>query len=192
MNARELAFHLRQAIVSAQDQGNTAVEAESLVRYLDNVIQSEVEDPSPGEMERYNSQLQLSAEHYRAGVENNLEMFRSVIQSGQSALRTAFLLNGGASIALLAVIGNMVSEPGRKLVSVSGLADSLIVFVIGAFAIAFTSGVTYVSQWFSAGEKDWHKRTGFVLNVFAILIGFSSFGFFLWGMVRAYNVFQLG
>jgi len=54
---------------------------------------------------------------------------------------------------------------------------------------ALASGVTYLSQWFYAGEPSWQKKTGFALNIAAILFGLGAYGVFGLGMWRAYRVF---
>ena len=103
-------------------------------------------------------------------------------------MRSAFLLNGGAAIALLPFISHLTEkQPGK----VSVFADSLMPFVVGVLAIAVTSGVTYLSQWFYAAENSaWKGKIGFWLNIGAIILGLSSYGFFVWGMCRAYSGFQ--
>jgi hypothetical protein len=82
---------------------------------------------------------------------HGVEMFRSVIQAGQNALRSAFLMNGGASVALLAFVGHLSSVAPKK---VPMLAPSLATFVGGVLVAALASGVTYLSQWFYAGKPS--------------------------------------
>jgi hypothetical protein len=188
MNVREFASHLRQLVVEVKEKGSEAVNSDSLITYLDNVIDADPSEPSVTELEKYKTQLQLHTEEYRARVETDREAFKAVIQAGQNALRTAFLLNGGSSVALLAVIGKFVTVE-HSLEYVPALANSLILFVIGTFLIAFSSAVTYMSQWFHAGDAAKYCEVGLGLNIAAIMIGLSSFGFFLWGMLRAYQAF---
>lgn len=189
MDAKEFAAQLRKIIADLKNQGTAAIYSENLIAYLDNVIASDLPDPSPADLEQYKARLRLQTEEYRARVETDREVFKAVIQAGQNALRTGFLLNGGASIAVLAVIGKFMTVE-ESLQWVPPLSNSLILFVIGTFLIAFSSAVTYLSQWFYGGDADSHYKLGLGLNIFAILIGLSSFGFFLWGMIRAYHVFQ--
>lgn len=189
MNVREFATQLRQAVSDLKAQGSEAINSDSLITYLDNVIAADPSEPSASELEQYKAKLNLQAEEYRARVETDKELFKSVIQAGQNAIRTGFLLNGGASVALLAVIGKFMTVPD-SLDYVPPLANSLVMFVTGTFLIAFCSAVTYLSQYAVVGDKGWHQTTGLALNVLAILLGLSSFGCFIWGMIRAYHVFQ--
>lgn len=189
MDAKEFAAQLRNIITDLKDQGTAAIYSDNLITYLNNVIESNLPDPSPADLEQYKARLRLQTEEYRARVETDREVFKAVIQAGQNALRTGFLLNGGASVALLAVIGKFMTVE-ESVQFVPSLANSLILFVIGTFLIAFSSAVTYLSQWIYGGNADSNYKVGFGLNIVAILIGLSSFGFFLWGMIRAYHVFQ--
>lgn len=189
MDAKQFAAQLRQIIADLKDQGTAAIYCENLITYLDNVIAADTSAPSPAEMKQYEAQLQLQVEVYRARVETDREEFKAVIQAGQNALRTGFLLNGGASVTILAVIGKFMTAEG-SMSYVPPLANSLILFVTGTVLIAFSSALTYLSQWFGGGGKDWHTKVANGLNYVTILIGLSSFGFFVWGMVRAYHVFQ--
>jgi hypothetical protein len=136
-------------------------------------------------------------EHYKATQAHNLEMFRATNTAGQSALRTSFLMNGGASVAILTFIGHLATNTSGK-VPIHLLAPSLAIFVFGVLLVAFASGATYLAQlfyeqwsyaqWSHAG-KQWAKTTGFVLNTMAIVFGFVSYVFFAWGACKAYSVF---
>ena len=102
-------------------------------------------------------------------------MFRSVILSGQNALKTAFLMNGGATMAFTCFL--------RKLsmatqVQSAVFASALVVFVIGVLAITVASGLTYLSQWFYAHSEPWKRKIGHVLNFLTIALGLASYGFF--------------
>ena len=111
-----------------------------------------------------------------------LEGFRSVIQVGQSALKTCILVNGGAAVALLAFVGHLV-EQAKPQIPVRSLALAMAVFVGGVFAGGLASAFTYLSQWSSSG--NW-PRTGLALNIAAIASGLVSLGCFCGGGVCAY------
>lgn len=137
-------------------------------------------------MEKYRADLQLHIEQNKNYHASQLEMFRSVITSGQNAIRSSFLLNGCASVALLAFIGHLSSVAPSK---VSIFAGVLMPFVFGVLAMTVTSGFTYLSQWFYDSKSPKAQKLGFNLNVACILLGISSYVFFMWGMYRAYFAF---
>lgn len=116
-------------------------------------------------------------------------MFRSVITAGQSAIKTSFLLNGGASLATLVFIGHLAQFHPAKI----GLFLYLLrLFAWGVFASAITSGVTYLSQWFYADEKNWKKKFDCVFNILGILLWIVSFLIFAWGLWAAEQGFRVG
>lgn len=187
MSAKEFAAQLRQIIVDLKANGTAAIYNDNLIAYLDNVIDSPMPVVSDSELEQYKADLQLQVQQYRAEHEGKLEMFRSVILAGQNALRASFLLNGGASVAMLAFISRLTEIHPDKVVVFTA---SLIPFIIGVLAITMASGATYLSQWFGAGAIENYHKTAFRLNIVAILLGLSSYGFFIWGMTRAYHGFM--
>lgn len=186
MSTKEFAAQLRGTLQSIKAGGTAAIYCDNLIAYLDEVIKSPSPVVTPAELARYEADLQLWIEQAKSAHESSLEMFRSVITAGQSAIRSAFLLNGGASVALLAFVSHLAETQPSKVML---FANSLLPFVIGVLAITMTSGFTYLSQWFYAGDTPSKVKAGFVLNLLAILLGLSSYGFFVWGMCRAYQGF---
>jgi len=185
MNAKEFAAQLKATIEDIKAKGTVAIDCDNLIAYLREVIKS----PSPAstaELERFKADLQVWVEQNKAVHESKLEMFRSVIQSGQYAIRSSFLLNGGAAVAMLAFIGKLTEAKADKIAI---FASSLTMFVIGVLTITIASGFTYLSQWFYAGGAKWKVTTGFWFNVLAIVLGLSSYGVFIWGMCDAYAAF---
>lgn len=125
----------------------------------------------------------LKVEHQH---QRNLEMFRSVIASGQGAIKSAFLLNGGAAVALLAFIAHLIQTKSDK---VADFSFCLLLFGGGALAVAVTSGLTYLTQWLFNSESGCAQKTGFVCNIFSIVFVLISYGLFLWGLFEAYCTF---
>ena len=187
MTTKSFATELRDTISSIRDeQGVTEIKCDNLIAYLEEVINSPGEDVNAIQMERYRAELQLCIKQNEAAQASNLEMFRSVISAGQNALKTAFLMNGGATVAILAFLGKLSDQHQDKIADFSA---SLVVFVIGVLAISMASGSTYLSQWFYAGSESWKQKTGFWLNILAISLGLASYGFFIWGTMRVYKAF---
>ena len=188
MSAKEFAVQLKNTIQQIKTNGTAAIYCDNLISYLDEVIKSPSPVVTEPELARYKAELELWIEQNKNAHASSLEMFRSVITAGQSAIRSSFLLNGGAAVAVLAFISHLTEKQPDK---VAVFADSLIPFVVGVLSITVTSGLTYLSQWFyGAEDRGWKEKTGFWLNVAAIVLGLSSYGFFAWGMCRAYLGFQ--
>ncbi|MDX1070470.1 hypothetical protein GOL32_18130 [Sinorhizobium medicae] len=184
MQAREFVEDLKTAVLKAKAEGNAHIPIDSLVDYLDSVPTAT--DPSPAAMEQYKAQLSAWVEEHKSRHSTDLEMFKSVITAGQGAIKTAFAMNSGAAVALLAFIGHLARfQPAQVPV----LAWTLLPFTSGVFLSGLLSGTTYLSQWLYAGEKESHRKAGYALNIFAILLGLATYGCFVWGMWCAIDAF---
>lgn len=187
MTTKSFATELRDVIRSIRDeQGVSEIKSYNLIAYLEEIINSPEEEIAPAQMEKYKAELQVWIKQNEAAQAEKIEMFRSVILAGQTALRTAFLMNGGATVALLAFLGRLSDQHQGKI---AVFASALVVFVIGVSAITVASGTTYLSQWFYAHSEPWKRKTGYVLNFLTIALGLASYGFFIWGTIRAYKAF---
>jgi hypothetical protein len=188
MTTPEFAAQLSETIRGIKENGTAAIYCDNLIAYLDEVAQKPAEEPTNAELAQYQAELQLRIEQGKGQHSAAVEMFKSVITAGQNAIRSAFLLNGGAAIALLAFISNLTTNKPDKVAEFSSV---LMPFVIGVLAISLTSGFTYLSQWLYASENETSKKAGFWFNMLCIALGLSSFGFFIWGMIRASEAFKI-
>lgn len=186
MTANEFAIQLKTTIEEIKENGTSTIYCDNLIAYLDEVINTPSHKLGEADLEKYRAELQAWIEKNKEINNSRLEMFRSVITSGQNAIKSSFLLNGGAAFAMLAFIGKL-TESQQSLIP--DFAYSLIIFVAGVLATSMTSGFTYLSQWFYSGDTPLKIRTGFWLNILSILLGFSSYGIFMWGMSSAYTNF---
>jgi hypothetical protein len=188
MNAKQFAAQMKATIENVKAQGTAAIYCDNIIAYLDSVINSPEPEPTQVDIERYKAELQNTIEATKHHLQSSLEMFRSVIGAGQSAIKSSFLLNGGAAVALLAFIAHLAQFGAAK---VPTFAACLLPFAFGALAIVVTSGLTYLSQWFYAGAVAgaWGKKVGFGLNIMCIVLGIASYGLFAWGLFATYATF---
>lgn len=185
MTVKAFATQLLNSVIEVK-ASSESIKCDNLILYLEKVIATDPGDLSADQIENLKAQLQIMVEREKSNHASDLEMFRTVIQSGQNALKTALLMNGGASVALLAFIGKLTEEQHSRI---PAFTDALAVFVCGVFAIVVSSGFTYLSQWFYAETENWKQHAGLIFNIFAILLGITSYGFFVWGMRSAYAAF---
>lgn len=188
MSAQEFAVQLKDTIQGIKDNGTAAIYCDNLIAYLDEISKSPSTSLSEAELERYKADLQLHIEQNKSHHASQLEMFRSIILAGQNAMRSSFLLNGGASVALLAFIGHLAKFSPDKVI---GFVNALIPFTLGVLAITVTSGFTYLSQWLYDSESIKVQRFGFALNITNIILGLSSYALFIWGIWCAYSSFKV-
>jgi len=186
MSVKQFAAQFKALIEDIKSKGTAAIYCDNLIAYLNEVQNSPESEPSPVEIERFKADLQNRVETNRHQHDQQLEMFRSVITSGQGAIKSSFLLNGAASIALLAFIGHLAQFNPAK---VATFASCLIPFSLGVLVIAITSGFTYLSQWLFASPHACARKVGFGFNILCILLGFGSYGLFAWGLHASYRQF---
>jgi hypothetical protein len=130
-------------------------------------------------------------------------MFESVIGYGQLSCKAAMLINGGASVAILAFLGQIFTRAeisGLKNLT-QCLSQSLCLFVIGTALAALLTGMGYFTQrMYSTEMRTFNQvalknfdsppdqqeklptpKKGHVLTAVSVLIGLGSFGCFLAG-----------
>ena len=186
MSETNFAANMKTAIEKIQGEGVESIACESIIAYLDKIIISPDTDLASITIEIYRADRQSQDERNKLQFQSNLEMFRSAINAGQNAIKSSFLLNGGASIALLAFIGHLAQIQADK---VPVFAESLLLFTFGVFAAAVMSGLTYSTQFIGASTRPWAKKVGNISNVLCILVGISSYGMFIWGLLNTYQAF---
>ena len=124
---------------------------------------------------------------------------RATIDSGNLALRSALLINGGAAIAILAYIGTLKIDHAAEVI------DSMIWFATGVFLAAVGLGLGFLTNYFHSSSEacqdlEWEhpyvisneksrllKRLSYRLLIGATLAGLFSLAFFLTGMIDVKN-----
>ncbi len=118
-----------------------------------------------------------------------IEMFRTVIDAGSSALRAAMIMNGGAAIALLSFLStSLVHAENFSTGLVGGVAQALLIFLVGIFLAGSASGTRYLAQYayYHSFQKPIVLRTGHFLNFITITLSVISFFSFISGGLLAY------
>ncbi len=116
------------------------------------------------------------------------KMFDAIHPYAGGALKSILLVNGGASIALLAFIGNIVTSNPKSLL-ISTLSLPLAYYTSGVLAAAAASAGAYITQYsyFHFGQKwgqFWHWTSAIVLIASYILFAIGSY--------LAYDTFRNG
>jgi len=200
MSRAETFKSIRRGVIGFQEQGNEVVEVAKLLKYLDGL------EAEMGESEEIVISKEVKLEEIRAKFVNqqleyswkkdfklanhlwekdsSLEMFKSVIVSGQNSLKACMLMHAGACIALLAFIGNLASSADTRLF-IPQLAGVMLWFVIGVLVVSIAYGTTYLTQhcYQHNEEGKWGVRWQVTSIVFAIL----SYLLFLGGSLQVYQ-----
>lgn len=183
MRVKEVIGIYTAAIADAAAQGADSVPVSELQRVnveISKIAAESPEDVAVGEaaLEEYKAQLAANIEHHRNLNDFNLEMLRGTVATGQSAVKSALLINGGAAVAVLAFLGNAWNKgfPHHVLTSA---AYGLSLFVWGVLAAAAASGFTYISQ---AGFGNEFGRRSQIIGtsgrIMAIVLVAAAYGLF--------------
>jgi len=192
MTAKDVILIIRQKILDAQNAGATEVTLSSLRVLIDQIDANTSADPAkmPWAI-LFTANHETALAKYRVRVDFSLEMFKSVIAVGQTALKSLFLINGGAAVAVLAFVGHLATA-GSSADSIRGFAAPLGCFVAGLLLVTIASGVTYLSQRAYARHKQ-GRKIGDRLNMVIIGVALLSVIAFSVGSYLAYQgLIQLG
>ena len=119
----------------------------------------------------------------RLGFERDL--LTAVVGFATTAIRSLFLLNGGAVIAILAFYGDVLAGGGSLPAGLrpAGLVAALAFFVAGLVAAFGCAASAYLGQ--MAFAESGRRRLAHWLRVLALLAAAGSVGCFALGAYRA-------
>lgn len=187
MDAKEFARKLESSIIELKSQGHESVKCDNLIRYINELIEAGCSDTdSTMVIESQKAKAQFALEEYKHNSSATLEMFKSVMQSGQNAIKTMLLLNGGAAIALLAFIGKLTDNNSR---AIPDFAYSLASFVIGALFMGFVACLTYLGQMAFDSDVTKHQQIGKGIQISCAILGALSLFSFSYGTYKTYQAF---
>ena len=195
MRTENLIGELRKIFSEMKNNGQTAVAISILETYF-NDIEKIINDPQSQLSEKQLheltlKQLEINNEKWKVQTESRtafgIELFRAVIEAGQTAIKSLILMNGGAAIALLAFLGNLLSRPPNvgDTVLIAKINTAMLIFLGGVALAGMTSAIRYISQALYA-DIDIPHRGDLARNI-AVLLAFGSIGAFLWGGYTAYR-----
>ena len=117
--------------------------------------------------------------------DKSIEMFRSLIDSAKDALRASMIINGGAVLALLSLLGN-IDNSNLKNIS-SDLSQAMGIFALGVLSTSIAYGLRYIAQFSYA-----HKKTnlGHILKIITIAAVLSAHIAFFTGVWITYEAFS--
>jgi hypothetical protein len=191
MEAHDAIKEIKHALNEVHGEGNEFVHIQSLINFLESLEKSASMSiemrklQHESNLEWYKAQRQCEIENYKAQISYDIEMVKSVKEAGQTALKTSFLINAGAAVALLAFIGNIWNKTQAAIV-IKALANSLGIFSVGVLFVAIATGITYLTYNFYA--LKWNK-TGAMVNIVSILCVIMSYITFIFGIIYMYKAF---
>lgn len=188
---------LKEEIQKIVSQGQN-LNPQGTIDYI-NLLLEEVagEDASESERRRAIADLHLAAytseraaalQHQALIASSDLEAFRVTIQAGAIARKDLLIINGGASVALLALLGHFVAS--GKMQATMAFAPVLLSFSLGVAMCALCSASTYVSQAFYQHEIEGKKpMLAWIFHGLALAFWLSGAASFVYGAVGAATLF---
>ncbi|MGF6759385.1 hypothetical protein [Paraburkholderia sp. GAS42] len=199
MKASDVVKQIQEAVGEAEKSGIKELQIPNLNAYLSNVLTTALEQerdgPSMTEAQATH-QLEVWKAQLSAHSTMSVEMFKSAVEAGQTALKSAILINGGAAATVLAFAGNAITKgqilPGMPLLTHIGAA--LLWFMFGLSGAGIATGFRYLSQFAynlsNGGAPRW-KSAGTAGNIISICLGVGSFVAFFLGGMDAYHAIVL-
>lgn len=191
MNAVEAIQHVRDVLSETKKRGVDSVQIDAFDNFLEDFGKGA---PTMG-AEEAKRRTTLDIERWKLENAFDVEMFKAVIEAGQTALKSALLINGGAAAALLAFLGNLLtkSSPPNNGTIVTGIGFAMMIFVCSLGAAGVASGFRYLSQFCYSNRHgdcaDSWIAGGHVMNFISVVLAVGSFGGFFWGGYTAYRSF---
>lgn len=186
MELRQVIEELSRQVELAKDRGLKDVSIESLEVYM-IVLRERIEKHTP--LTTANIELQRQANEH--DFQQNHAMFRSVIDSGQAALKANILVGGGAAAALLAFASSAWKALNPAGVELLGL--TIFLLACGVVLAVIAGGVTYLSQglYYDGMDKPdscWETRLGNALRYTSLTLTATSYGLYGWACWNIYRV----
>jgi hypothetical protein len=185
MSPPDLIQTTNAALDRAEARGLSRVSIASLRALLTHLARANAEAnaeliPYNVRLLQYEKQLSAWVSAQEADAAERLELFRSVISSGQAAIKALILINGGAAVAMLAFLGQLsLRSPAIPL---GPFYSSLIFFCYGLGCAGAAAGATYFSQSAYLAERS---RLGNALRLLAAAFGLASLSVFVWASIEA-------
>ncbi|MDP3119123.1 MAG: hypothetical protein Q8N01_01715 [Sulfuricurvum sp.] len=156
---------LRQDLASLKEAGQTDVQIEALLNLIDTLQSTDTETIEKS------LQRDLALERVKHTSNAQLELYKSIIQSGQNAMKTALLINAGAAVSMLTFLTKVMTDKNEVLART--LSDALLGFVIGILCAALSTGTTYFTQ--DAYSCPSTLKRGDRFNILSILLVSASY-----------------
>lgn len=118
-----------------------------------------------------------------------LQKYKTVVASGQYALKALLTMNGGATIAFLTFMGHLWDQGTLAPGSVSPFVGALKLFIWGTFAAVLAYGLIFFTNCVSYAGHKWSEPVSDAIFLVTVLAGVASILCFLFASERAVDAF---
>ncbi|QIK80890.1 hypothetical protein G7069_04305 [Lysobacter sp. HDW10] len=184
MEPVELINEIREELKRVEESGQTHVPVTGLRQYL-----SALELDAQYSFEERRRSHEGTLAHYAAQNQFSLEMFKSVLETGKSAIDALLIINGGAVVAMLGVLSNLAGKSTGDTLA-RHFALPLLQFGIGVLLAACCFAFRYFSQAAYADSEalsDKYRKRGDRLKCVAVVVGVAGYIAFGFGIANSYE-----
>jgi len=145
------------------------------------------------EFEQWKAQNASNLEQYRARYLSSIESMNAAIQFATLTIRSLIIVNGGAVVVLMALLGSLWNADGEKAAMLAkALVYPFTYFVIGLCAGLITGALAYLAQilFTELEEAITRGKWGGLSRILAIITGVASIVFFSLGAFQALKAFS--
>jgi hypothetical protein len=103
----------------------------------------------------------------------------NVVKAGWSAINIGLVINGGAAVALLALVGHLASNPASGS-QFTVLTEPLCYFSVGVFANALARCADYLAGYAMLHKHEGRRRFFYGLTVFLVIVCLLAFPLGCW------------
>lgn len=192
MNSKQIFEDIKKDINSVLESGQEIISAPVLLDYLKEkeklleLSSEEAERQHMIQLERFKQEHDERIATYKTKHEVSVEMFRSVLTTGATAIKTSLLVNGASAIAILGFLSRVWSASIPAAVS-RGLSFSLVLFGFGVLLSALATIAAYGTQHCFQYKQIVAAK---ITRMFAILFVFAAYGVFSLGILHSYLIFS--
>lgn len=184
MSENQIISRVKTDLERLKKEGLKEFDIDIFINYLDKVGDENAKNKDIElEMLKLENQAKLNLQQHN--LTTYLETFKVTITAGSNAVKALMLLNGGASIAFLAFIGNLWIS-GKMNESIPMLVIALRAFCYGVGLAVCCSAFTYFCQYLVQlnFEKDSQSlsKAAHAMNIVAVLCGIASIILFFRGV----------
>ena len=151
----------------------------------------------------YKEYLESLKYNYNAQIKS----FEATIQFAVSAIKSLIIINGGAAIACVTIIGSAIRNPtDANSIIVTNFSGPITYFLLGVFFAVFAGIIAYLAQYFftqfdpsgypveeDKKRTEYNKRNGRIANtlqIIGIIFALASIILFVVGVFSSQSVLQ--
>lgn len=186
MTGKDIIDNLRHAAIDAKKRGHDEVSINQLLAAF-TMLEEDLQSGEESEqvlITEFDNSMQI--EKFRMSQNTQLEVYKTVNENGRHALRSLFILNGGAAVAMAAFIGNASKSVTATSLNLETLSVALYFFAFGVFFAALAHGSNYICSFFYAEYNNSKMaKIGHAINIFTIIVAITGYCSFVVGLLNA-------